>query len=283
MSANMEHHRISELARQQQLSNWNRSPVVAGIDEYPVRIHTLGRFSIQREQAPLSLSQGRKQRPFEMLQALIAFGGREVHADLLCQALWPDAEGDMAQNSFDVTLYRLRRTFGIKDLFKLGDRHLTLNSDLAWVDVWEFERLLNHCERLLARSDDNEAVREMIDCSERLLNLYQGAFLEREQMQNWTLRLRERLRSKLLRHMLDAGRVCENRSCLDAAMRLYRKGLEIDPLVEELHLRLMSCYRDSGRIAEAIGAFNYCKDLLSQHLQISPSKATMELFAALRN
>ncbi|GMQ87319.1 MAG: BTAD domain-containing putative transcriptional regulator [Gammaproteobacteria bacterium] len=283
MHVHMEHHQISELARQQQVSSWNRSPIIADADEYPVRIHTLGRFGIQHEQAVVNLSQGRKQRPFKMLQALIAFGGREVHADLLCQALWPDAEGDMAQNSFDVTLHRLRRTFGIKDLFKLSDRHLTLDSELAWVDAWEFERLINHCEKLLAQSYDLEAVREMIDCSEQLLNLYQGTFLECESTHGWTLRLRERLRSKLLRHILDAGRTCENHKCLDAAMRLYRKGLEIDPLIEELYLRLMSCYRDSGRIAEAIGTFNYCRILLSQHLLITPSEATMKLYASLRN
>lgn len=283
MHAQVEHHHISELAHQQQVSNWNRSPIATGSDDYPVRIRALGRFSIQHEQAVMGLSQSRKQRPFEMLQALIAFGGREVHADLLCQALWPDAEGDMAQNSFDVTLYRLRRTFGIKNLFRLTDRHLTLDNELAWVDVWEFERLVNHCERLLARSYDIETVREIIDCSERLLNLYQGAFLEREPMQGWTLHLRERLRSKLMRHILDTGRVCENHSCLDAAIRLYRKGLEIDPLIEELYLRLMTCHRDGGHIAEAIGVFNHCKSLLSQHLQITPSKSTLALYASLRN
>lgn len=279
MHAHMEHHHISELAHQQQVSRWHHSPVIDGADEYPVRIHTLGRFSVQREQAFVSL----RKRPFEMLQALIAFGGREVHADLLCQALWPDAEGDMAQNSFDVTLYRMRQTFGIKDLFKLNDRHLTLNNELAWVDAWEFERLINHSERLLARSYDLEAVREMIDCSEQLLKLYQGTFLEREPMHGWTLSLRERLRSKLLRHILDAGRTCENHKCPDAAMHLYRKGLEIDPLIEELYLRLMSCYRDSGSIAEAIGTFNHCRALLSQHLHITPSNATLALYTSLRN
>lgn len=277
------HSQFSELARQQQLSNWNRLSIIAGKDEFPVRIHTLGRFSIQQEQTALNLSQGRKQRPFELLQALIAFGGRDVHADLLCQALWPDAEGDMAQNSFDVTLHRLRKTFGIKTLFVLRDRHLTLNSEHAWVDAWEFERLINHSERLLARSYDIEAVKEMIDCSERLLNLYQGAFLERESTHSWTLSLRERLRSKLLRHILDTGRLCEERQCTDAAMRLYRKGLEIDPLIEELHLRLMTCYRDSDRVAEAIGAFNHCKTLLSEHLHIEPSKATLALYTSLVN
>ncbi len=283
MHAHMEHHHVSELARQQQISNWNHSLVVADVDEYPVHIHTLGRLSIQCAQAVTGPSRGRKLRSSEMLQALIAFGGREVHADLLCQALWPDAEGDMAQNSFDVTLHRLRRTFGVKDLFILRDRHLTLNSELAWVDAWEFERLINYCERLLARSDDIEAVSEMIDYSERLLYLYQGAFLEREPTHSWTLHLHERLRSKLLHHILDTGRICENRKCLDAAMRLYRKGLEIDPLIEELHLRLMTCYRDSGHIAEAIGAFNRCRGLLSQHLQIVPSRSTMKFYDSLRN
>ena len=265
------------------LEAWQSSLIGPSTDDRPVKIHTLGRFSIMLNEAALPLNQGRKHKTLELLKALIALGGREVHAHLLCEALWPDADGDIAQNSFDVTLHRLRKVFGIKDLLTLCDRRLTLNSDLAWVDVWAFEKLVNRSERLLKFSSNPDTIGQLIDCNDSLLQLYQGGFLEREAVKDWTLGLSERLRSKLLRHTLDTGRVCESRQQWDEAIRLYQKGLEVDPLIEQLHLRLMICYRNSGCIAEAIGAFYHCKELLTRHLHVEPSRATVDLYQSMRS
>ena len=274
--------RLNRFSQDQQVRNWGQLHENPAAD-VPVRIHTLGRFGIQLNGSAISLAQGRKQRPFEMLKALLAFGGREVHAELLSQALWPDADGDVAQNSFDVTLYRLRRVFGVKDLFIVQDRRLTLNNEHAWVDAWEFERLVNHGERLLNHSYAPEFADELAANSERLLRLYQGSFLEREAMNGWTLGLRERLRSKLLRYVLDTGQVWENRHDWDIAIRLYRKGLEIDPRIEAFYQRMMICYKASGRTAEALASYHHCSDILQNHLQISPCPETLALYEALRN
>ena len=267
---------------QQPIRHW--TPLQESSDsDVPVRIHTLGRFSIQLNGRAISLAQGRKQRPFEMLKALLAHGGREVHAELLSQALWPDTDGDAAQNSFDVTLYRLRRVFGIKDLFIVQDRRLTLNSEYAWVDVWEFERLVNYGERLLSHGYLPEIFDTMAANTDRLLHLYQGAFLEREAMNGWTLGLRERLRSKLLRYVIDTGHGWENHKDWDIAIRLYRKGLEIDPRIEAFYQRMMICYKASGRTAEALATYQHCLDILHKHLRIKPSPETRALYEALRN
>lgn len=270
------------IAHDQQVRNWEQLRETPATDA-PVRIHTLGRFSVQLNGKAISLVQGRKQRPFELLKALLAFGGREVHAELLSQALWPDTDGDVAQNSFDVTLYRLRRVFGVKDLFIVQDRRLTLNSELAWVDAWEFERLANRGERLLTHSYTVDIVDELASNTDRLLHLYQGSFLEREAMNGWTLGLRERLRSKLLRYILEAGRLWENRENRDTAIRLYRKGLEIDPRIEAFYQRMMICYKESDRTAEALATYHHCSEILQNHLEINPSPETVALYNALRN
>ena len=41
--------------------------------------------------------------------SLIALGGREASEERLSNALWPDADGDLAHESFTITLHRLRR------------------------------------------------------------------------------------------------------------------------------------------------------------------------------
>ncbi|GMQ88430.1 MAG: hypothetical protein BMS9Abin08_1674 [Gammaproteobacteria bacterium] len=281
MGVNLESRQIRRLSQQQPISSWSRSPSATRID-HPVRIHTLGRFSVQLNHQALSPSQIRQQRLFELLQALIAFGGRDVHAELLSQALWPDTDGDIAQNTFDVTLHRLRRLFGIKNLFMVCDRRLTLNSNMAWVDAWAFERLVNHSGHLLKRVRDPVIRKQLVRCSERLLNIYQGAFLEREAAHPWALTPRERLRSKLLRHILDAGQVWETMKEWGIAIRFYQKGLEVDPLTEQLYQRLMISYRENGQLADASSTFHRCHQVLADHLQIPPSRQTQELYASLR-
>ncbi len=249
----------------------------------PVRIHTLGRFSVQLRGRPVTgAGRPRYERSLELLQALVALGGRDVHAELLSQALWPDAEGDKALNAFDVTLHRLRQLLNIDHLLLIRERRLTLNSELAWVDAWTFECLVNDAERLLNRISEPAAARRLARCQERMLNLYQGGFLEREATRTWSLSLRERLRSKLLRHMNEAGPAWEKAGEWDTAIRYYRKGLEIDPLIETLYQRLMCCFRETGRVAEALATYHRCRAVLAEQFQIEPSRATRELYNSLR-
>ncbi len=281
MGVNLESRQNNRLYQQQPISGWSRLPAVR-CQDYPVRIHTLGRFSVQLHHQVVVTKQARQQRPMELLQALIALGGRGISTELLSQLLWPDADGDAASNTFDVTLHRLRRLLDIRDLLLLRDHRLSLNSDLAWVDVWTFERLVNHAERLLVRANNPVVLRQLARIGERLLTLYQGGFLDRESGNTWSLTLRERLRSKLLRHILDTGLIWEQCNEWEQAVRLYRKGLEVDPLPEELYQRLMLCYRATGRRGDALAVYHRCQDILYRHFQIQPSKETLELYASIK-
>ncbi len=282
MGIDPESRNIQPLREHYPISGWSRE-LAQYRDESPVCIYTLGRFAVQAHNYPFAaLTRQRQHKPFELLQALIALGGRDVHSETLAAALWPDADGDKAQNAFDVTLHRLRRVFEIKELFLLHDRRLTLNSQLVWVDVWTFELTVNHGERLLERSNDPAALRQMSSFSERLLNLYHGAFLEREAVCPWMLSLRERLRSKFLRYILGAGQVWENRREWYQAIRLYQKGLEIESVSEVLYQRLIICYRDTGKLAEALNTFHQCRKQLAEQLQIQPTTRTFELYESLR-
>jgi DNA-binding SARP family transcriptional activator len=282
MGINLESRRIRRLNNQVPVSGWSRNPGASRHDQ-PVCVHTLGRFAVQFNQQPLNFTQSRQQRPFALLQSLIASGGRDVHIEQLAQMLWPDADGDAARNSFDVTLHRLRRVFGLSELFQLRDGRLTLNSSLVWVDAWSFERLVNYSEQLLARAHDPAINHQLVRCSERLLTLYQGSFLEREAIQPWMLSMRERLRSKLLRYLLEAGQVWQNLHDWDRAIRFYRKGLEIEPFSERLHQQLIMSYRDCGQRSEALASFQRCRQLLEEHFQIPPADATLALYYSIKS
>jgi DNA-binding SARP family transcriptional activator len=280
MGINLESDNLRRQFQRQPISGWSRAPDTR-VPDQPVRIHTLGRFSIQLYGQAVYGRHVRQHRPVELLQALIALGGRDVGIELISHALWPDADGDLARSSFEVTLHRLRRLFGISDLLQLQDRRLTLNSNFAWVDAWSFERLVNHTERLLPHADDPMIQRQLGRVGERLLNLYQGNFLDREPGRAWSLSLRERLRSKLLRHIIATGQLWERTGEWQRAIGYYRKGLEIDPLTEVLYQRLMICHRETGHLGDALATYERCEQVLYQQFSIRPSASTLALRATL--
>lgn len=236
---------------------------------WPVRIHCLGRFSVLIDGAPLSFTGKVQAKPLELLKAIIAAGGRDVAGSSVAPHLWPDAEGDAADNALDITLHRLRKLLRHDDAITVSQGKISLNPHLVWVDVWTFERL---AKSLDAGQDPNAA--------ERLLDAYPGNFLEHDGDAPWMLVPRERLRSIFLRQALALGRAWEAAGRLDLAVQVYRRGLEANGLSEELYRRLMVCYQQQGQQAEAIETYRRCRQMLSVVLGVKPSTETESAYRA---
>ncbi|MDX1250908.1 MAG: hypothetical protein IDH49_01375 [Gammaproteobacteria bacterium] len=230
---------------------------------WPVKIYTLGRFSVLREGKTLHARGAAQGKPLSLLKALIAFGGRDVNEVQLMDALWPDAEGDAAHQAFRTTLHRLRQFLGDEKAVIVRDGCITLDASRCWVDVWAFERLAGKAQDMDSTSH-----------AEKFLDLYQGHFLAKESGEPWILPLRERLRSKFLRHVEQLGRQFEHAGAWEQAITCYRKGLETDPLAELLYQRLIACYQQQGRRVEALGVYQRCRTMFSALLGVEPSPAT---------
>ncbi|HZW36501.1 MAG: AfsR/SARP family transcriptional regulator, partial [Deltaproteobacteria bacterium] len=241
---------------------------------WPLKIYTLGRFELLKEEKPFPRFRKVQHKPLMMLKALISMGGRNVSEAQLTDVLWPDADGDRAHQSFAMNLSRLRRLLGNEKAVVLRDGRLTLDPACCWVDAFSFESLLS-------RLDD--AAREGRVCpdgagaaklAERALSLYRGPFLPGEVLSPWTLAPRERLRSKFLRAVEFLGRCLEREGQWAEAVACYRKGLEVDDLAEGFYQRLMVCQRRLGRDAEALNVYHRCRKALAAALGIPPSPET---------
>ena len=110
-------------------------------DHKRFRVHVLGRFRLLTGDTPVTVPP-RLRKPQELLQALIAFGGTEVSAGVLIDALWPDSEGDAAYHALESALYRLRQLLGARDAVRMEGGKVSLNRDWLWVDMWELEQEL---------------------------------------------------------------------------------------------------------------------------------------------
>lgn len=253
--------------------------VSKGFSRYPIRIFTLGRFSIAMKNKPVNFCGKGQRKALELLKTLIAFGGREVGEVRLCEALWPDSDGDVAHTTFSVTLHRLRKLLGTEALI-LSDSRLTLNSKICWVDVWSVERLIGETRRLLHTSPvDGQKVTDLIH---HTLSIYHGPYLGNEDEQAWFLSYRERLHSRFLRTVLQVCTYLEKNNQCDIAIELYEYGIEVDDLSETLYLQLMKCYFKQGKYSEALKVYQRCNNLLKAHYGISASNEMQSLHRSLK-
>jgi len=244
-----------------------------GLEEWPwpVRIHTLGRFHLVVDGAPPSSGRKAPQKPLQLLKTLIALGGRDVPEEQLGEILWPDADGDLAQESLSSNLKRLRKRLGDERSVLLRDGRVTLNNRLCWVDAWAFERILGQTRAGRKTGAPVSDGREIARIAEKAIALYRGMFLLGETFCPDIVTYRERLRSKFLRAVVQAGRDWERSGEWENAVSCYQKGLEGDPFSEVICRSLITCHVRMGRPGEAHAAYQRFRKILSGALGISPS------------
>jgi len=242
---------------------------------WPLRIYTLGRFSVVRNDTPLRSARKSPGKPLLLLKALIASGGRQISAGSLCSILWPEQDGDRAQQAFETTLHRLRKFLQDDGFLLLEDGHLSLNNARVWVDIWDFERNLGVLRNALAHPDARDCPAIVDATGGHVMALYQGHFLMRDDPPScWMISLQERLRNKFVHTLLQTGDYWERRGLPEKAIDCYRKGIEVDDLIETFYQHLITCYGRTGREPEAIAAYRQCRHLLSVVLGLQPTAET---------
>ncbi|MDH5378626.1 MAG: hypothetical protein OEX00_09905, partial [Gammaproteobacteria bacterium] len=207
---------------------------------WPLRIYTLGRFSIHSGGRNLvsTLGKGHK-KPLELIQTLIALGGRQVGVAHLIEQLWPDAEGDAAMNLFKITLHRLRKLLSYEDTIEFAEGRLSLNPKKVWVDCWALSRIL-------AEKHGDDAVN-------RVLDLYHGHFLALEPANNSALvSFRDQLRGRVLKTLKSQIQRAEKQDDWKKVIDYSARGLELDDLDEDFYGALIRAYLAKGRQAEAL-------------------------------
>jgi LuxR family transcriptional regulator, maltose regulon positive regulatory protein len=258
----IQRHRLSPPRDAQALVQW----------PFPLKLHTLGGFSVLVDDKPLKFSGKSQKKPLELLRALVAFGGREVSEAKLAEALWPDAEGDVASQSLATTLHRLRKLIG-ENTIERQEGRLSLDAGTVWVDTWAFERNLAELEQACQMAEAGK----LQTLTTRLFTLYRGPFLKDEPDAPWLLHLRERLRAKFLRHLEAAAGCLGEAKRHDQAVACYEKAIEIEPLAEGLYRGLMQAHLARGHRAEALAVYGRCRRILTTQLGITPSLDTEAL------
>ena len=243
---------------------------------WTVRIRTLGGFALQREGGPTA-ARKESRKPLDLLKLLIALGGGPVPVDRLCGALWPDAPGDAARNSFDNTLHRLRKLLGGDCQLLLQAGGLSLDSATCWTDVAVLEACL---VELGAQRHDLAATRAL---AARALTLYGGPFLPGEDEIPELVAARTRFETHFRRELTQAGHRLAVAGQDAEAAALYERVMEQQPLAEDVCRHLIACLLRLGRRAEAFDAYRRCRQQLSVLLNLAPAPQTEALIDSIRD
>lgn len=239
---------------------------------YAIKIRTLGRFEVLKDDSPLSFSGKEQKKPLALLKTLLACGGLDVPRERLTDFLWPDADGDLAIKSFEMTLGRLRKLLGRDEALIYKARHLSLNPCHCWADSLALEQLLD----VIRGAPEEQAALLCL----KAMALYEGPFLPTDATLTWAANCRETLKRGIVRAVLMAGRHHEKGESWEPAVDCYRVGIGIDPLAEEMYRRMMICQQRLGNHAEVVRIFQSCRAVLHDELGVDPSPDTIAIHNA---
>ncbi|MDX1567097.1 MAG: BTAD domain-containing putative transcriptional regulator [Longimicrobiales bacterium] len=230
-----------------------------------IHVSTLGRLVVHRDDRELS------QLPAQRLRcALLVYLALERRAtrEQILSLLWPDRDPERARHALSQTLYELRSTLGDDWVDSRGDTMLV--DDEVSADVVEFEAAIE---------DGNWR---------RAVELYRGRFLDgiylvnTREFEGWV----DGLQSKLARRFRTALReaVGELRATGSPAeaLRLARRGVELDPLDDEAQHQLILLLAESGQRTNALKQYDRYEELLRAELDVEPLEETMELIRRIR-
>lgn len=217
---------------------------------WAVKIYCLGKLEILITDQPLFAKGRTPIKVIELLQMILAFGGREVSIDRIEPLLWP-GQGRHGDSGFKSALYRLRKILG-EDAILVKDHHLSLNPEKVWVDAWALESELNRVQ-----SGAKEATQQELEAvAPRILQAYRGHLAADVGVQLRSVVHAEALWGKVRRFLL---RLAEFRTATkeyQRAAEIYRFAIQHDSLASEFYRGLIEVLIQMNRYAEALETYN---------------------------
>jgi len=147
---------------------------------WPIKLYTLGSFSLIINGIPYSAGKKTPRKPFELLKLLVCRDG-EIGIQEASNILWSEYDGLQAQNSLKATINRLRKIIGKESLLQKAGR-LLLNKEVVWADIWAFDTLI--------KAIDSETLVDKACAFAHIHALYQGTLLPEDDL-FWVIHKRE--------------------------------------------------------------------------------------------
>lgn len=260
--------------------------VNAGVDENPMlNVYCLGRFRVQKPGDSMPVGVGSRHKMWSLFKFLVTRKGIPLPTQTIMETFWPEVADTMDTSALRTAVCRLRAHLEPKRAIYSRASYVICTKDTCafninapfWLDADEFEKLIAKAHRVGV--NDKAAG---IELYLKAIDLYEGDFLSEDLYQEWTVIPREHYRRLFLDAVKEAAVWClEKRDCLTARTVLER-GLEIDPLVEDLHILLMRTLVELGDKKAAVQYYTYSTGMLYRELGSKPSNELKRLYQQIR-
>ena len=244
-----------------------------------ISVQTLGNFNLSIDETPLNLSSSRS---LSLLKYLLLHHKQHTPREMLIDLFWPDVSMEKGRNNLNVAMNGIRtslRTVTDTPVILYKDNAYGMAQDLQiWVDVEEFEQLVDSGKRLEARNKLSSAISDY----EAAVSLYQGDFLEENPYENWTVLPRERLRLAYLTTLDRLSRIYYTQEKYAMCITFSQLILARDRCREDAHSILMRCYSRQGQDHLALRQYQVCVEALRMELDVTPTPETTRLYEQIR-
>ena len=235
--------------------------VVSGNWPYPVKIITLGRFDLVINDVQVKFSGKVQQKPLAMLKLIIALGGKDIPETQTSDILWPDSDGDMAHNSFKVTLNRLRKILGDEKYIIVDGGKLSVNFDFVYIDIRALESIFKKSEK--------ESPEKMSELANQAIHIFQGKFLQGEEYLLPVQNVQRELVRKMNRLLLQCFDNFAQKGQSESGLGYLEKALELDSASETVIQKLMRYHLDMGQKEEALKYYQQYIEKLNPDIEPS--------------
>lgn len=245
-------------------------------------IRLLGPLQIWRNGEPLPPDAWPTQKTRLLLLLLLTERGHTVPKERLMERLWPELTPESAANSLRVSISNLRRMLepardrpaesSVIRTYAEGYR-FQVTPD-CWIDVdafWDAVARGQHWARRQMWSLAIAAWRMAAD-------LYHGDYLEEEPYADWALTTRDQLREAALETLCKLAECHARLGRHHQAVTLCEQVLAQDPLRENAYRQVMVYHYRLGQRAQALRAYERCRQALTRTLGIDPTPPTQALY-----
>jgi SARP family transcriptional regulator, regulator of embCAB operon len=252
------------------------------LEQKSIRIRLAGRVTIEVDECLVD------QAEFPGIQGRTAFAflaaerSRPVTRGELIEALWPIDAPPSCESALHAIVSKLRTLLtraGLDHSTTLvgtsGCYELRLPAH-AWVDLEAAADAIHEAEVALRAGDPGRAYGP----SAVAHHIARRPFLPGAEG-HWLDAWRMRLRNILLRALECRGEVYLWNREFSLAIEAANELMVLEPLRESGHRLLMRGLADAGNTAEALNAYERCRQLIARQLGVDPSKQTKAVYEAL--
>lgn len=245
------------------------------------RLRLLGLPIVERRSGddPWQPVEGLLSREILALCAVALAGARGASRNWLVEHIFPGRSSSFVERNLHPTLSRLRKalTAGFEqapDPLPYESGRWRLSRRYRWeVDLLREGELIEQGEDLLGDDRPQAAAGAWVEA----WRLAEGEPLEGMEVE-WLEPLREEWQARRVTLLHRLGALLEESGRTAEAVDVYRSVLALEPLAEEVHLRLMRLYRFQGRRDLVHRQYERLSRLLDERLSAHPSAETTVAF-----